>query len=177
MSTSPQLSASDKYLYRMREEGHWNRRRARDAVELHGPTLPPVFNEATAPPPVKDLRAHYAQKIWEELRESDVPQRKRDGDLWRPGSPAIEALCLYEMIGKNGDDVQSLRELIAMSDADRRELRLWTEQEPQLRYKIEGMIYYRELVLSAFNRLVENNAALTGSQTALASRIACAAKL
>jgi hypothetical protein len=132
----------------MHEEGRWNRR-GRAPGTKSGPKLPVLT----------DSQEHT---VWEELREGEVSKPVRDADLWRPGSALIEAKCLYEMIGKNGDDAQTLRELISVSDADRRELGLWIEQEPYLRNKIQTMIHFREMVLAAFDRLAGNALSAAG---------------
>jgi hypothetical protein len=147
MATSPQTSAN-QYLIRAREQSRWSRRAS----------VPPASSEPTLPV-LADSQEHT---VWEELREGEVSKPVRDADLWRPGSALIEAKCLYEMIGKNGDDAQTLRELISVSDADRRELGLWIEQEPYLRNKIQAMIHFREMVLAAFDRLAGNALSAAG---------------
>ena len=93
------------------------------------------------------------QLIWQEL---SVFPKKKDSDPWRPGSPAIEAAALFRLVGSNGDSIDDLRRLIAVSPAEEVELRQWCESEPELRDRIEGMIYFREAVLAAFDALVEN---------------------
>jgi hypothetical protein len=143
MATSPQTSAS-QYLSGM----HAERRTVSRA-------------RASTAPHLKNLRDPQEENIWEELRESEVPKKKKAaGDLWRPGPPAIEAAALSRLIGKNGDSIDDLRALIGVSPEEKNELDLWCLREPRLKRKIEGMVYFRELVLAAFNSLVENDAAL-----------------
>jgi hypothetical protein len=100
---------------------------------------------------------------WQKL--AGFPKKKKDSDLWRPGSPAIEALALFRLVGKNGDSIDDLRTLIGVSAEEKNELDAWCLREPRLKRKIEGMVNFRELVLAEFNSLVENR-----SQTAVSGQ-------
>src|SRR5437879_1727730 len=73
-------------------------------------------------PSAQVLRNRQEEIIWQGLREPRVPKTKDSADLWRPGSPAIEALALFRLVGNNGDTVESLRELICVNDRELTEL-------------------------------------------------------
>jgi hypothetical protein len=82
-----------------------------------------------------------------------------DPDVWRTGSAREEARCLFEMLqrNRNGNDVQTLRELIGVNDKEREELATWAgSSSPSVAVRIENMIRFRAQVLSEFDRLVEN---------------------
>jgi hypothetical protein len=49
-----------------------------------------------------------------------------------------------------------MREIIAITDRERRELLEWVKQEPALADKVFAAIAYRERVLAEFNALVGN---------------------
>src|SRR5258707_11825603 len=80
---------------------------------------------ANLPPQWKDVRNHQEERIWQKLREPDLPIRKKDADLWRTGSAKAEALMLYKLLGRNGDSADSLRRLISVTPAEEAELRGW----------------------------------------------------
>src|SRR5258708_15947231 len=101
------------------------------------------------------LRNREEELLWDELRECHVP--KRNEDLWRPGSPTVEAEGLFRLAGKNGDTIETLRELIGVNDRELTELREWAAcSSPAIAVGIEKMIDFRTAVLDEFNRLVEN---------------------
>jgi len=83
-------------------------------------------------------------------------QTESKHDVWRPGSPAIEAAALFRLVGKNGGSIDDLRGLIRVPPVEEEEVRKWCQSEPNLRNKIQVMIRHRELCLAAFNRLVKN---------------------
>jgi hypothetical protein len=149
MATSPQSSAQ-QYLIRAREQSHW------DCRTSEAPASSERFLSRGRKP--RELCAHQQEeKVWEEVRvqAGDVPKWAGD-DTWRVGGAGCEARCLYGLLGRDGNDVHSLRQLIGVSAAEEVDLRLWIQCEPELRRKIESMIHFRQRVLAAFNALVEN---------------------
>ena len=128
--------------------------------------MPAQTNTATQPKceicgPAKSRivsRGREAENIWQKLRKArgDLPVNpKRDADVWRVGSAGEEARALFKMLGRNGDDVRSLRLLITVSRAEEVELRDWAaSSSPRVAVGIEAMIRYRQAVLIAFDRLV-----------------------
>jgi hypothetical protein len=112
----------------------------------------------TAAPQTKDLRNRQEERIWHKLRKPDLPVRKKEADLWRVGSPKEEARALYKMLGRNGDDVHSLRSLIMVSPTEEIELRDWAaSSSPRVAVGIEAMIHHRQEVLLQFDRLVASS--------------------
>ncbi len=88
-------------------------------------------------------------------RETEAESSKHD--VWRTGSAKQEALAVYAMLGKNGDSIESLRQLIAVSPIEKAELEEWAAcSSPAIALGIEHMISYRRQVLLQFDRLVEN---------------------
>ena len=143
MATSPQTSAQ-RYLLRAREQSHWDCR-----------TSEAPASERSLPRKLGDLRE---ETIWQKLRAPDLPIRQKDADLWRVGSAREEARALYKMLGRNGDDVQSLRSLIMVSPTDEQELRDWaTCSSPRVAVGIEAMLHYRQEVLRHFDRLIASS--------------------
>ncbi len=78
-------------------------------------------------------------------------------DVWRTGSAKQEALAVYAMLGKNGDSIESLRQLIAVSPTEKSELEEWAAcSSPAIALGIENMLRFREKVLEEFDHRVEN---------------------
>ncbi len=104
---------------------------------------------STSPQP--QLRAS-ADRQHEDLR------RRREASLcavWRVGSAREEARALFRMLGRNGDDVNSLRALIGVSEKERAQLADWAAcTSPLISLRIEAMVTYRQEVLLQFDRLV-----------------------
>jgi hypothetical protein len=85
-------------------------------------------------------------------------KRKKNPDLWRPGSPHEEAKTLVRLIGKNGDTADTLRELIRVNDGELIELREWAASSPApVAVGIEGMLRFRNAVLAEFDRLLASS--------------------
>jgi hypothetical protein len=112
----------------------------------------------SAAPQSKDFRNRADERIWQKLRRSHFPRNKDVADFWNVPSAAVEAASLFRLLRRgNGYSVESLRELIAVSPADKRELAEWaTLSSPSVAVRIELMIAFRAEVLAAFDRLVEN---------------------
>jgi phage protein U len=86
---------------------------------------------------------------------TSVTQEKIQREAWRwPASPRKEARQLVQMLGRNGDDIRSLRALICITDGERAKLRAWADEEPELVSGIEQAIAFRDAVLREFDRLV-----------------------
>ena len=113
---------------------------------------------STATQPGCEIREREAENIWEKLRRQHFLRNTAASDSWRVGSPAVEAAALFRLLRRgNGYTVESLRQLIAVSPADKRELMEWAAlSSPSIAVRIDGMIAFREEVLAAFDRLVEN---------------------
>jgi hypothetical protein len=97
------------------------------------------------------------EKTFDKIAAHKTTESKRDPDLWRPGSPIEEARVLFRLVDKNGDTVESLRELICVNDRELTVLQEWAAFAPLVvAVGIESMVHFREKVLEEFNRLVEN---------------------
>jgi hypothetical protein len=58
------------------------------------------------------------------------------------------------MIGRNGDNVETMRELISISEEERSEMTEWAQNQPEMVLRIEAAIRFRAEVLFEFNRLL-----------------------
>jgi len=102
-------------------------------------------------------REREADNIWQQMRDSDIPKKKKDSDPRRAGSPAIEALALFRLVGKNGDTAETLRELISVSDRELTELHEWAAcSSPAVAVGIENMLKFRSKVAREFDRLAQS---------------------
>ncbi len=162
MSTSPQVSASDKYLNRIREEGRWNSRCGHRAGVKFSPTLP--VNKFTP-----DEQVAWA---WDEAQKDEEPREERPihtgGNFWYCGSPATEAREFFKMLQRGVADLQTLRGDIGISPEQMEDLNKWIASKPKLESRIRRTMAYRQRALVAFDKLVENDAALSRLQTAAA---------
>jgi hypothetical protein len=90
-------------------------------------------------------------------RRKSQTETKHDPSVWRTGSAREEARSLFAMLqrNRNGDDIQTLRELISISAREEAELREWAAfSSPTVAVGIENMLCFRAAVLVAFDRLV-----------------------
>jgi phosphoserine aminotransferase len=72
---------------------------------------------------------------------------------WKPTSSAKnEARALLEIAPQNGG-LASMRALIAVSEAEKENLRAWAKENPFLTSRIEASIRFRSQVLAAFDQL------------------------
>jgi len=161
MSTSPQVSASAKYLDRMREERYWNNRRGHRAGVKFGPTLP--VNKSP------DRQAAWA---WEEAQKAEGQTEEvpiHTGGHWFHGSSTNEAKDFFKLLERGVSDLKTLRRDIAISREELADLTRWITRQPKLESRIKRMIDHRVRVLDEFNRLVaESCAAQTTPQNAAA---------
>jgi hypothetical protein len=74
--------------------------------------------------------------------------------LDRAIAPREEALCLFAMVGRNGDTVESVRELIAVPPRIEAALLLYAERNPEDALGIERVLQFRRRVAEEFERLV-----------------------
>jgi hypothetical protein len=74
--------------------------------------------------------------------------------LDRPVAPREEALSLFAMIGRNGDTVESVRELIAVPARIEAALLLYADRNPGDASGIERVLQFRHRVAEEFERLV-----------------------
>jgi hypothetical protein len=68
-------------------------------------------------------------------------------------SPREEARSLFAMIGRNGDTIDSIRELIAVPSDVEQALRLYIQRHPEDAAGIERVIEFRKRVAQQFERL------------------------
>jgi hypothetical protein len=76
---------------------------------------------------------------------------------WGTQSAKAEALMLYAMLGRNGDTVESLRELIRVPAKIEAALRLYASKDREDGAGIEGVIEFRRRVSEEFERLVRES--------------------
>jgi hypothetical protein len=74
--------------------------------------------------------------------------------LDRAVAPREEALSLFGLIGRNGDTVESVRELIAVPTQIETALLLYAERNPEEAFGIERGLQFRRRVAEEFERLV-----------------------
>ncbi len=74
--------------------------------------------------------------------------------LWSAASPQAEARLLFSMIGRNGDSLESIRELISVPPHVETLLRAFAQEHPEHGAGIEGILRYRLEVGREFERLV-----------------------
>ena len=79
----------------------------------------------------------------------------RDSDVWAVNSsPASEARALFNMLGRNGDNIEDVRQLINVTPAEELELRAWSAEHPHLASRIETVLHFRAAVAREFDRLL-----------------------
>lgn len=84
---------------------------------------------------------------------------KAEPDPWRGGFPAKrEARLLFTMIGRNGDTVEKIRELIAVPPRIESVLRAYAAHSPAEGPSIEGVLRYRRKVAKEFEALLRVSA-------------------
>lgn len=69
-------------------------------------------------------------------------------------SPEEEAQALYAMLGRNGDTVETLRELIGFPPAVENALRAYTERYPEDARAVQEIIRFRRQVGEEFEKLL-----------------------
>jgi hypothetical protein len=170
MSTSPQLNVvtQPKLEIRVRAERRTGEllRETSDNGQRHKPldsgrSRPPLSKTKLSDHGISKDQSSDWQKLADQTfsalgQQETETESPHDPDVWRTGSAKQEAIALHALLGRNGDDVESLRALIGVSDKERDELSQWAANCPALHGRIEAMVYYREKVLEEFNRLVEN---------------------
>jgi hypothetical protein len=67
--------------------------------------------------------------------------------------PTDEARSLFKLVGRNGDTVESVRELIAVPPETERNLRSFICQHPEDALGVERVLQYRRRVAQEFERL------------------------
>lgn len=75
--------------------------------------------------------------------------------LDRPVAPREEAISLFALVGRNGDTVESVRELIAVPPRMEAALLLYAERNPEDALGIERVLQFRRRVAEEFERLEE----------------------
>lgn len=73
--------------------------------------------------------------------------------LDRAVPPQKEALSLFALVGRNGDTVESIRELIPVPPRIERRLLLYAEQNPEDAWDVEHVLEFRRRVVEEFERL------------------------
>ena len=78
--------------------------------------------------------------------------------LDRPVAPREEAISLFALIGRNGDTVESVRELIAVPPCVEATLLGYAERNPEDCFGIERVLQFRRRVAEEFERLLADPA-------------------
>lgn len=83
--------------------------------------------------------------------------KRLDGSFWLCGglSAKAEARMLFSLIGRNGDTLETVRELIAVPPETEALLRQFAEEWPECARGVEAILRYRRKVGEEFERLVE----------------------
>jgi hypothetical protein len=77
--------------------------------------------------------------------------------LDRAIAPREEALSLFALVGRNGDTVESVRELIAVPHSIETALLLYAQRNPEDALGIERVLHFRRRVAEEFERLAREN--------------------
>jgi hypothetical protein len=72
---------------------------------------------------------------------------------WHLPSPRDEARAVFEMVQRNGSSIEEARELISISEEERREMAEWAQTQPAVAPRFESAIRFRSEVLTAFDQL------------------------
>ncbi len=72
-------------------------------------------------------------------------------------APREEALTLFALVGRNGDTIESVRELIAVPPRIEAALLLYAERNPEDALGIERVLQFRRRVAEEFERLAAWN--------------------
>ena len=75
--------------------------------------------------------------------------------IWRVPQPHVEALALVKMLGRNGADVESLRELIEVPAETERHLRAFAAEFPDSKTRVERLLNFRKRVREEFEKLIQ----------------------
>jgi hypothetical protein len=78
-----------------------------------------------------------------------------DREAWEFLNPVSEARSLFKMLDHSDHTADSLRQLIAVSASDERELRRFARECPELAERIENALGFRAEVLREFDRLLQ----------------------
>jgi len=85
---------------------------------------------------------------------TSVGKPKRESHwLDRTASPREEARILFAMVGRNGETVESLRELIEIPPEIEEALLLYARKYPEDAFGIERVLRFRKQVAEEFQRL------------------------
>ena len=76
-------------------------------------------------------------------------------------APEEEARALFNLVGKNGDTVETVRGLIGVSPAVEAALRAYAETYPEEREGTENILRFRARVREEFEKLVADNGTAT----------------
>ena len=75
--------------------------------------------------------------------------------IWSLPRPHVEALALVKMLGRNGSDVESLRELIEIPEETERVLRAFAAEYPDSGTRVERLLNFRKRVREEFEKLIQ----------------------
>jgi hypothetical protein len=82
------------------------------------------------------------------------------GATWAVPEPDVEAQALFQMLTHGHSDLESLRELIDVSEEAERRLRAFVAAFPELTKPIERVLTFRSQVRTEFEKLVRAGAAV-----------------
>lgn len=88
----------------------------------------------------------------------------------RAVAPRGEALSLFAMVGRNGETLESVRELIAVPSQTETKLLLFADRNPEDAMWIGRVLQYRRRVAEEFERLAADGAGI-GSRDAEVNRM------
>jgi hypothetical protein len=94
--------------------------------------------------------------------------------LEQTATPREEAMKLLALVGKNGDTVESIRELIAVPPDIEQALRLYSRWHPEDAYGVERVLKFRKRVGEQFERLTAVREPAVKTQSAAATQVSAA---
>lgn len=113
--------------------------------------LDSLLQEQDVDPPARTERSEQGVAV-----DSDVSPAEAPVLTPRPDhrDARAEALALFAMVGRNGDTVRSIRELIEVGREDQEWLRLFVAAFPEEREWVLQALELRRRILKEFDRLV-----------------------
>ncbi len=87
-------------------------------------------------------------------RQKSDPNEQQDADT--EASAAAEAQSLFSLVGRNGDTIETIRELIAVPEETEAALQALARACPQEQANIKRVLRFRREVQAEFERLLQH---------------------
>ncbi len=90
------------------------------------------------------------------LEPTGESESSAEAQAWRLPSPTAEARVLFGLVGRNGDTVETIRELITVPEETEAALQAFVRAYPEEQGNIERVLRFRREVQAEFERLTGN---------------------